>query len=134
MKKKSIWAVIAVLTCFLLGGLFIQGKHYYENTYDADTAYAKVPAQVPKKQEARDDSGKLIKGTYSYDYELRFVTKDGEVRQLKFSQLGDEQVKPLTPNSYVKADVSKKRVVAGPNPVTTDQISAKVKVRLDDAS
>lgn len=46
--------------------------------------------------------------------------------------LSEDNAKPLTPNSYVKAVISEKRTIKGPNGVEKDEIPKKVLEKLEN--
>lgn len=121
--KKIIGLIAAVLVVF---GLY-KGYEYYNVTYKATPAYAKVPAQVPELKDTVDDAGKKIAGSKSYSYKLTVITTDGERRVLDYNI---EDADPLTPNAYVKADISQKRVVKGPEGVQKSDVPTSVLEKL----
>lgn len=53
MMKKLIGAIALLLLLF--GGY--KGYQYYDQTYNSQVAYAKVPEKVPPLKDARNDSG-----------------------------------------------------------------------------
>lgn len=114
-----------VLAILVAAVVIIFGWKYYQDNYQAETAYAVVPSEVPAKKQATDDNGKKISGVHAYDYKFEFVLKNGEKRTLDYELTG-EKVKPFTPNATVKADISKKRVVKGPNEVSKDKVPSNV--------
>lgn len=115
-----------VLAILVAAVVIIFGWKYYQDNYQAETAYAVVPNEVPAKKQATDDSGKKISGVHTYDYKFEFVLKNGEKRTLDYELTG-EKVKPFTPNAVVKAEISKKRVIKGPNEISKDKVPNKVR-------
>ncbi|AOW73957.1 YxeA family protein [Pediococcus acidilactici] len=115
-----------ILAILVAAVVIIFGWKYYEDTYQAKTAYAVVPAEVPVKKQATDDDGKAITGEHAYDYKFKFVLKNGEKRTLDY-ELSGEKVKPFTPNAVIKAEISKKRVIKGPNEISKDKVPNKVR-------
>ena len=81
--------------------------------------------KFPLKQ-ATDDDGKAITGEHAYDYKFKFVLKNGEKRTLDY-ELSGEKVKPFTPNAVIKAEISKKRAIKGPNEISKDKVPNKVR-------
>lgn len=123
---KKVFSIIAILILAIGGYL---GWQYYVETYQAHPAYAVVPNQVPKREPSVDDSGKKIDNSYSYSYKLKFVRTDGKKQTLPYEVMGSDP-KPLTPNATVKADISQKRVIKGPNYVSKDKVPDAVKDKL----
>ena len=123
---KKVLKIGALIVVVALG---IFGFKYWQDTYASTTAYAVVPTKVPEKKAAVDDNGKRIPGEYEFDYTFEFVTKDGKKETLEYALLGENPT-ALQPGSYVKAEISKKRINAGPNPVSKSQIPAKVLAQL----
>lgn len=118
-KKMTITLLLA------LGILGTTGCSYYNDTYKGVEAYARIPDQVPEKVETKDKDGKVQAGLYSYQYNLEFITKD-EVKQSMDVEVTDESPTPFTPGSYVKAKISKKRIIEGPNSVDESKIPKDV--------
>lgn len=127
--RKLVWVFVGLVVVLLA----YLGWNYYAETYQAHEAYAVVSSKVPTKKKTVDDSGKAIANSYSYVYNFRFVRTDGKVQHLQYELMGSNP-KPFTPNSYVKAQISEKRVIEGPNQVSadrTDQIPSNVKAKLN---
>ena len=114
---------IILLLVLLTGGYF--GYKYYDDTYRTEVAYALVPLKVPEKTETRDSSGKVVDNTFSYEYNFMFVKENGEKQEMSYDVSGSNPI-PFEPGSYVKADISKKRVVHGPNGVKKTKIPKTV--------
>ncbi|MTD38630.1 YxeA family protein [Erwinia sp. CPCC 100877] len=119
--KKIIGLFLLVL--LVVGGYF--GYSYWNDTYRGVVAYAVVPNEVPEKKQMRDQDGKVQSGLYSYDYTLTFIKENGESQTMEVS-ITDSNPVPLVSNSYVKAKISKKRVIEGPNQVNKSDIPEKV--------
>ncbi|MGR8828675.1 YxeA family protein [Leuconostoc citreum] len=128
MKKNTI-IIAVILTLFLVSGLAIQIRHYYDNTYASVTAYTRAPEKIPSKAQTRDDSGKVIEGSYSYQYHFKFVTKDGTTKEIEF-ELSGENIKPFKANQLLKAEISNIRVVNGPNEVKISDVPKTVLEKL----
>lgn len=127
MKK-----IIGIVLVVLLGFAGYKGYEYYQSTYSGQTAYAYVPSEIPPKVEHESKSGIGDQSPwYSYDYTLNFVKEDGSTQTLEVS-LSEDNAKPLTPNSYVKAVISEKRTIKGPNSVEKDAIPKKVLEKLEN--
>lgn len=125
MKK-----IISVL--LLVGVAFIgfKGYEYYNDTYKATMAYAIVPDEIPEKKEAVDDAGKKITNSdgsmnYTYDYNFNFVKENGESQVQGFGLTGSDPV-PYEPGSYVRAEISNKRVVKGPYSVAESDVPKEI--------
>lgn len=123
---KKIFRIIGIGFVLFLGGITYK---YYHDTYVGQTAYAIVPEQVPNKEITTDDSGQVISNSYSYHYTLTFITKKGAIQTKDYEIFGSNPTS-LTPNSYVTAEISKKRIVEGPNPVAENQIPKNVLTKL----
>ncbi|WP_172188002.1 DUF1093 domain-containing protein [Lentilactobacillus kribbianus] len=124
---KKIISLIALLI-LAVGGYF--GWQYYTQTYQGHPAYAVIPNQVPKREATVDDNGKKVADSYSYSYKLHFVRTDGKTETLPYEVMGSDP-KPFTPNATVKAEISDKRVVKGPNYVSKDKVPDAVKDKLN---
>lgn len=125
MMKKLIGAIALLLLLF--GGY--KGYQYYDQTYNSQVAYAKVPEAVPPLTDTVDDSGEKVRGLKSYDYDFTFMTKDGKTIKLGYT-ISSEHPTPLEPNSYVKAEVSQKRVTSGPTTIDENQVPEDVLTKL----
>ncbi|MGI6155577.1 MAG: YxeA family protein [Enterococcus sp.] len=123
---KKIFSLIGIVFILFLGGITYK---YYNDTYVGKTAYALVPTTVPNKELTKDSSGKIISNYYSYNYTLEFVDEKGEVAVQSY-ELSSQDPTPLTPNTYVTAEISKKRIVEGPNPIDASQIPENVLAKL----
>ena len=66
---------------------------------------------------------------YTY-YTFEFVKKNGE-KELMTYDLSGENVKPFAPNTLVKAEISKTRVISGPNEVPQSEVPAKILSELE---
>lgn len=126
---RKIKKIVILVGLLIIGIVSYYGYKYYESTYKTITAYAVVPANVPEKEKTKSNDGKEVKGIYSYKYTLTFVNEDGEHKKMEFESSGETPT-PLEPNSYVKAEISKKRVVKGPNKVAENKIPKNVKKEL----
>lgn len=124
MKK-----IIALIALVAVGVVGFKGWQYYQETYQGVTAYALVPDTVPEKVQTVDDSGNKIDGWSSYDYQLTFVKTDGSTQQLEY-ELSNSDPTPLRPGAIVKAKISQKRVIEGPNEVPQDKVPAEVLKKL----
>lgn len=125
--KKII--TIILLALILVGGYM--GFNYWNDTYNGKTAYALVPETVPEKEQTKDMDGKVQQGLYSYNYELKFVKENGDIQTMEYSVSG-ENPEPLTPNAYIKAEISKNRVISGPNTISENDVPDNAKKVLQD--
>lgn len=114
---------LIILAALVVLGFF--GYKYYAQTYASQEAYAIVPNEVPAKEPTRDSSGKIQSGIYSYNYTLTFVKKDG-TKDSREVEISGENPTPLTPNSFVKAKLSQKRVTEGPSEVQKNTIPKNI--------
>ncbi|MGX7199068.1 YxeA family protein [Enterococcus nangangensis] len=117
MKKKVILAGLLLV----LGLVGLSGCQYYQDTYKGEEYYAIVPEEVPAKEVTVDNQGKEVSGSYSYKYDITWANEDGETLDFPVEVSGDNP-EPLTPGSYIKATISKKRIVEGPNTVEEGSI------------
>lgn len=125
MKK-----IIGVIFLIALGVAGYFGYNYYNDTYNGQTAYARIPETVPEKTQTKSDSGEIIKGWSSYKYTLTFVKENGEKQTMGYD-LSGENPTPYQPNAIVKADISKKRIIKGPNAVSESEVPDKVMKELN---
>ena len=66
----------------------------------------------------------------AYDYELSFVTKDGKTIKLPYT-IASRKSNTVRTNSYVKAEVSQKRVTSGPTTINENQVPNNVLTALN---
>lgn len=123
--KKIIIEVFSVVIVLVLIGI---GYKNYSDTYRGRTAYALVTT-VPKKTQTKDRDGKVQRGLYSYQYDFDWVFADGSKQQMSF-EISGENPTPLQVGKYVTAEISKRRVTAGPKYTTEDKIPSKVQQEL----
>lgn len=116
LKKKILFLVLLVVPIFGLTGC-----SYYHDTYEGKTYYSIVPQTVPEKTATVDKDGKEVSGSSSYIYELNWVDKDGNSIKREVEIAGDDP-EALTPGKYIEAEISKKRIVKGPNYVEAGEI------------
>ena len=126
---KKVVGVVGVLVLIVIG-LF--GYQYWNGTYNGVEAYALVTEG--KKEASKNEDGSLYKVNgkqyYTYEYELKWVTKDGQTRNLGYSSEESANPKALTPGSYVKAKVAQKRVLTTPQPISKQALPQTVKAKL----
>ncbi|PWG00893.1 DUF1093 domain-containing protein [Levilactobacillus bambusae] len=123
--KKIILVSVGVVV-ILLGVL---GTKYYQNTYQTQTAYAVVPKQVPVRTQTKDDSGKAVADSKSYQYQLQFVKANGQKVTMDYELMG-KTPKPLKPNAVIQAKISKSRVATQPTYTSVTQLPSNVKESL----
>ena len=99
---KKVVGVVGVLVLIVIGFF---GYQYWNGTYNG-------------------------KQYYTYEYELKWVTKDGQTRNLGYSSEESANPKALTPGSYVKAKVAQKRVLTTPQPISKQALPQTVKAKL----
>lgn len=126
MTKKIILAVVLILVV-IFG---YKGYVYYTETYKGETAYARVPEEVPTLEDTKDDTGQIITGSKSYKYDFDFVKEDGSTQKMGY-ELSGNNVTPFKPGAYVKVSLSSKRIVSGPNDVSKSDIPKNVLEKLD---
>lgn len=127
MMKLTIPKLIILVALIVLGFF---GYKYYAETYAGQEAYAVVPNEVPAKEPTRDSAGKVQTGVSSYNYTLTFVKKDG-TKDTREVEISGENPTPLTPNSFVKAKLSKKRITEGPSEISKKDIPANLLAKLE---
>ena len=130
MKK-----LLGILGIVLLAFIGFKGYTYYQDTYEGTMAYAKVPEQVPTREEAKDMSDKNIlndDGTtqYTYEYEFDFIKDNQKKVTIGYGVMGKDPV-PFEPGTFVKAEVSNKRVIKGPYSVTESEIPKEILEKLN---
>lgn len=126
-RRKSIFLVTTILVVMAI--IFVQAVRYYHDTYVTEVGYAKTSAHIPKKEKTVDGSGKIISHLHSYKYKLHFITRKGERKIIKY-ELSGENVRPLKENSFIKADISDKRVVKGPYIISKSTIPDNIMRKL----
>ncbi|MCT3169901.1 YxeA family protein [Lacticaseibacillus rhamnosus] len=126
---KKVVGVVGVLVLIIIGFF---GYQYWNSTYNGVEAYALVTEG--KKEASKNEDGSLYKVNgkqyYTYEYELKWVTKDGQTRNLGYSSEESANPKALTPGSYVKAKVAQKRVLTTPQPISKQALPQTVKAKL----
>ncbi|MCE5961215.1 YxeA family protein [Pediococcus pentosaceus] len=123
--KKIIWFIVAIVIIVAA----LAGWKAYSESYQGRTAYTVVPEKVPAKVATVDDSGKKVTDSYSYKYKFNFVLKNGQKKSMKYELIGTDP-KPFTPGQLIKAEISKKRIIEGPNSVNRKDIPQKVRTEL----
>ncbi|MBI0605125.1 DUF1093 domain-containing protein [Enterococcus faecalis] len=121
----------------LLGliGIFILGIggylvfNYYNDTYKTSAAYAVTSSEIPVKVPTKDIDGKEVADSYSYKYTVIFVKENGDKQKMKFEIEGKDP-KPFEPGSYIKAEVSKKRVNS-PTQITENEVPNNLKEEIN---
>lgn len=124
--KKILVVLLLGVTAFI----GFKGYVYYNDTYKATTAYALVPENIPEKTETVDDSGNKITDSdgsvnYTYSYSFTFVKTNGATQMQEFSLSGSKPI-PYEPGSYVRAEISNKRVVKGPYSVAEKDVPKEI--------
>lgn len=127
MKNRKKFIALGSLVLVMFFGL--NGCSYYKDTYSGQTAYAKVSETVPEKVQTKDSQGEVQEGLYSLNYTFDFVKEDG-TKQVMTYELVDKDPQPLEPGSYVRAVISKKRIIKGPNGIKQEEIPEKVRETL----
>ena len=126
---KKVVGVVGVLVLIVIGFF---GYQYWNSTYNGVEAYALVTEG--KKEASKNEDGSLYKVNgkqyYTYEYELKWVTKDCQTRNLGYSSEESANPKALTPGSYVKAKVAQKRVLTTPQPISKQALPQTVKAKL----
>ena len=126
---KKVVGVVGVLVLIVIGFF---GYQYWNGTDNGVEAYALVTEG--KKEASKNEDGSLYKVNgkqyYTYEYELKWVTKDGQTRNLGYSSEESANPKALTPGSYVKAKVAQKRVLTTPQPISKQALPQTVKAKL----
>lgn len=126
MKK-----IIGLIAIVILGVAGYKGYEYYRSTYTGETAYAYIPIEIPQKEQTKDDDGKDIEGWSSYKYQLLFVKENGETQSMNY-ELHESDPTPFAPGAIVKAKISEKRVLEGPNVVEKDSVPKDILNKLDN--
>ena len=126
---KKVVGIVGVLVLIVIGFF---GYQYWNSTYNGVEAYALVTEG--KKEASKNEDGSLYKVNgkqyYTYEYELKWVTKNGQTRNLGYSSEESANPKALTPGSYVKAKVAQKRVLTTPQPISKQALPQTVKAKL----
>lgn len=125
MMKKIVGVLFVGLLVF--GGY--KGYKYYQSTYSGISAYAVVPKEIPTKEQTKDDSGNEIPGYSSYNYTFSFIKDNGETQTMSY-ELHGENPSPFTPGAIVKAKISEKRVIEGPNEVSESDVPTSILEKL----
>ena len=125
-KNKGI--IIATLVVVVT--VLFSWKYYVDN-YQEKTAYAVVPTEVPDKTQVKDIHGKKVVGAFEYKYKFKFVLENGDKKNFEYSLSANNDNKPFTPKSIVKAKVAEKRISEGPNEVDTKDVPKKVLKKLN---
>ncbi|OTP24876.1 DUF1093 domain-containing protein [Enterococcus mundtii] len=121
--------ILGLIGIFILGIGGYLGFNYYNDTYKTSTAYAITSSEIPVKVPTKDIDGKEVEDSYSYNYTVIFVTENGDKQKMEFEIAGKDP-KPFEPGSYIKAEVSKKRVNA-PTQITENEVPNNVKSEIN---
>ena len=122
---------VVFLLVVIVWGFF--GYQYWNSTYNGVESYAKVTQGTKHASKNNDGSPYKVNGKqyYYYDYEFTWVTKDGQKREVGYESGESANPTELQPGSYVKATVSEKRVIKGPEVVNKNAIPASVLSKLE---
>ncbi|MGR8774163.1 DUF1093 domain-containing protein [Leuconostoc citreum] len=132
MKKKII-IIISLVAIFVVFLVSLNIKNYVNSRYKSDTAFAKVPNEIPKLENVKDMNGKLVEGMKGYKYEFTFVTRAKKVKKISFEVKGeDNKVSPLKQNTYVTAQISEKLIVEGPQQISENKIPENVLIKINE--
>lgn len=121
--------ILGLISIILLGMVSYFGFNYYNDTYKTSTAYAITPLEIPVKEPTKDDKGTEIGDSYSYNYTVTFVKANGDKQKLDFEIAGKDP-KSFEPGTYIKAEISKKRVNA-PTQITENEVPSDVKAEIE---
>jgi uncharacterized protein YxeA len=128
MKKAIGWIIALVVLAF--AGFKVYS--YWNTTYNGTTAYAIVQDSTKKKSKTSKNKDYKVDGQqyYYYEYDFKWITKDG--KELDVSWNGPEGANPdrLTAGTYIRAEVSQKRVIKGPSSINKDQVPSDVLSKL----
>jgi uncharacterized protein YxeA len=123
--------ILALVGIFILviGGYF--GFNYYNDTYKTSIAYAVTPSEIPVKVPTKDIDidVKEVVDSYSYKYTVTFIKENGDKQRMNFEIAGKDP-KPFEPGSYIKAEVSKKRVNT-PTQIKENEVPNNVRVEIN---
>lgn len=126
--KKVILLIVALAAI-----IFVTFKSplytYYKDTYKGSTAYSVVPKEVPIKEQTKDQNGAIVPDSYSYNYTFTFIKEDGSKQVLPY-ELAGENVTPFEPGKLITAEISKNRILTGPNSVKKNKIPEKALAEL----
>ncbi|MCF6515228.1 DUF1093 domain-containing protein [Lactobacillus sp. S2-2] len=124
--KKIIIGIVIVLGIFLVFLGFKGVNGYYENNYKGNIQYSKIPAKVPEKKQTKDSDGKIIKGIHEYVYHLKFVDKNGKIKDIEYG-LSGSKVSPFKTKKYVNAEISPTgRIIKGPNYIAKKDVPKSI--------
>lgn len=128
MKKAIGWLIALIV----LGFAGFKAYSYWNTTYNGTTAYAVVQQATKKKSKTSKGEDYKVDGQqyYYYEYTQTWVTKDGKTLNVDWD--GSESATPerLAPGTYIRAEVSQKRVIKGPVSINQEQVPSSVRSQL----
>ncbi|MCL2860182.1 MAG: YxeA family protein [Oscillospiraceae bacterium] len=110
--NKGLKIGLIILGVIILVVLVIIFKQYYDNTYVGSYYYVQVPSNQDTTIEEWNDASKgtvMVKGK---QYQFTAYNENGEARVVEFSIRNVEnEASLLQPNTYLKVNASKNRVI-----------------------
>lgn len=112
--NKGLKVSLAILGIIIIGFIAVQCKKYYEDTYVGSDYYLQVPSDQDTTIEEWQGGQYTIRGRR---YKLTAYNKNGEFTIAEFSitdasNTGITEEQLLQPNTYIKVNASKNRVIS----------------------
>ena len=99
----------------IVGFFVVKAKQYYDNTYVGSDYYLQVPANQSITVDTWESGGYTIRGK---QYKFTAYNENGEEKIVEFSITDDGKkdtttdILLLEPNTYIKVNASKNRVIS----------------------
>lgn len=128
MKKAIGWIIALVIVAFA----GFKAYSYWNNTYNGTTAYAIVQDSTKKKAKTNKGADYKVDGQqqYYYEYDLKWITKDGKELDVDWESRESANPERLVSGTYIRGEVSSKRVIKGPVSINKSQVPSDVRVKL----
>lgn len=128
MKKVIGWLIALVIVAFA----GFKAYTYWDSTYNGTTAYAIVQDATKHKSKTSKGEDYKVDGQqqYYYSYDFKWITEDGKELNVGWDSRESSNPTQLAAGTIVKAEVSSKRVIKGPNSVNKAQVPSEVMGKL----
>ena len=127
LRLRSFWSGLAC-------GESTASPQYTTKKGDPKAAFHLLRGSIDLVSETAHGSQILgvrrILGYSSYKYTFEFVKENCERQEMTY-ELSGEDIQPYAPNTLVKAEISQKRIISGPNEVAEKDVPADLLKKLN---
>lgn len=112
--SKGLKIGLIVIAIIIVGFLVVKLKQYYDNTYVGTDYYLQVPSDQDMTVDIWESNGYTIKGK-KYKFTAYNESGDEKIVEFAVTDDGKTEIKEgdlLQPNTYIKVNASKNRVIS----------------------